>query len=75
MIEDGQSFNDLIDTAFEYHNYEIAEYLKSNCGQTFDSIAESMLFGNYDVASCLISNGADINQTCISFLLIFIIDL
>ncbi|EAY17209.1 hypothetical protein TVAG_291610 [Trichomonas vaginalis G3] len=73
MIEDGQSFDDLIDTAVSYHNYEIAEYLQSNCGQTFNSIAKSMHFGNYDVASCLIYNGANIDKIFISFLFIFII--
>ena len=65
MIEEGKSFDNMINTALKYRNYEIAEYLKSNFGQTFDSIAESMYFGNYDIASYLISNGANINKVCI----------
>ncbi|EAY21806.1 hypothetical protein TVAG_238320 [Trichomonas vaginalis G3] len=73
MIEDGISFDNMINTALDYHNYEIAEYLKSNFGQTFDSIAESMHFGNYDVASYLLSNGEDINKIYILFIFIFII--
>ena len=62
MIEDGKSFDNMINTALDYRNYEIAEYLKSNFGQTPDSIAESMYFGNYDIASYLLSNGEDINK-------------
>ncbi|EAX98807.1 hypothetical protein TVAG_479790 [Trichomonas vaginalis G3] len=73
MIEDGKSFDDMINTALDSHNYEIADYLKSNFGQTFDSIAESMHFGNYDVASYLLSNGEDINDIYNLFLFIFII--
>ncbi|EAY00408.1 hypothetical protein TVAG_114120 [Trichomonas vaginalis G3] len=72
MIEDGKSFDNMINTALDYRNYEIAEYLKSNFGQTFDSIAESMHFGNYDVASYLLSNGGKINKNYILFLFIFI---
>ncbi|EAX89953.1 hypothetical protein TVAG_124330 [Trichomonas vaginalis G3] len=73
MIEDGKSFDNMIDTALDYHNYEIANYLKSNFGQTPDSIAESMYFGNYDVASYLLSNGEDINKIYSFLLFIFII--
>ncbi|EAX91555.1 hypothetical protein TVAG_410680 [Trichomonas vaginalis G3] len=73
MIEDGKSFDNMIDTALDYHNYEIANYLKSNFGQTFDSIAESMHFGNYDISSYLLSNGGNINKIYILFIFIFII--
>ncbi|EAY05195.1 hypothetical protein TVAG_058520 [Trichomonas vaginalis G3] len=73
MIEDGISFDKMINTALDYRNYEIAEYLKSNFRQTPDSIAESMYFCNYSVASCLISNGADINKNYNLFLFILII--
>ncbi|EAX97307.1 hypothetical protein TVAG_123570 [Trichomonas vaginalis G3] len=75
MIEDGKSFDNMINTALDYRNYEIAEYLKSNFGQTFDSIAESMYFGNYDVASYLLSNGEDINKIYILFIFTFFIAL
>ncbi|EAX88698.1 hypothetical protein TVAG_294040 [Trichomonas vaginalis G3] len=73
MIEDGKSFKKMINLALDYRNYEIAEYLKSNFGQTPDSIAESMHFGNYDIASYLLSNGEDINKIYHLFLFIFII--
>ncbi|EAY10808.1 hypothetical protein TVAG_258100 [Trichomonas vaginalis G3] len=73
MIEDGESFDNMINIALDYRNYEIAEYLKSNFGQTPDSIAESMHFGNYDIASYLLSNGEDINKIYHLFLFIFII--
>ncbi|EAY17265.1 hypothetical protein TVAG_266280 [Trichomonas vaginalis G3] len=73
MIEDGKSFDNMINTALDYRNYEIAEYLKSNLGQTFDSIAESMYFGNYHIASYLLSNGEDINKIYNFFLFVFII--
>ncbi|EAX89962.1 hypothetical protein TVAG_124420 [Trichomonas vaginalis G3] len=73
MIEDGKSFDNMINTALDYHNYEIANYLKSNFGQTPDSIAESMYFGNYDVASYLLSNGEDINKIYILFIFTFFI--
>ncbi|EAX99567.1 hypothetical protein TVAG_104480 [Trichomonas vaginalis G3] len=73
MIEDGKSFDKMINTALDYRNYEIAEYLKSNFGQSPHSIAESMLFGNFDVASYLLSNGEDINEFSNLFLFIFII--
>ena len=73
MIEDGKSFNSMINIALKYRHYEIADYLKSNLGQTFDSIAESMHFGNYDVASYLLSNGGNINKIYHLFLFIFII--
>ena len=56
-----------------HHNYEIAEYLNLNLGQTFDSIAESMYFGNYEIASYLLSKGDDINKIYNLFLSIFII--
>ncbi|EAY02080.1 hypothetical protein TVAG_485150 [Trichomonas vaginalis G3] len=75
MIEDGKSFNNMISTALDYRNYEIAEYLKSNFAQTPDSIAESMYFVNYDVASYLLTNGEDINKCYILFLFLFNIDL
>ncbi|EAY19285.1 hypothetical protein TVAG_451990 [Trichomonas vaginalis G3] len=73
MIEDGKSFDNMINTALNYRNYEIAEYLKSNLRQTPYSIAESMYFCNYSVTSCLISNGADINKIYNLFFFIFII--
>ncbi|EAX88553.1 hypothetical protein TVAG_309840 [Trichomonas vaginalis G3] len=73
MIEDGISFDDMINTALDYRHYEIADYLKTNFGQTPDSIAESMFFGNYDVASYLLSNGEDINKIYIIFNFIFIV--
>ncbi|EAY11313.1 hypothetical protein TVAG_344070 [Trichomonas vaginalis G3] len=73
MIEKGKSFNNMINIALKYRHYEIADYLKSNLGQTFDSIAESMHFGNYDVASYLLSNGGNINKIYHLFLFIFII--
>ncbi|EAY11052.1 hypothetical protein TVAG_044760 [Trichomonas vaginalis G3] len=74
MIEDGKSFDNMMNTALDYRKYEIARYLKSNLGQTFDSIAENMYFGNYDIASYLLSNGEDINKIYnILFLFIIII--
>ncbi|EAY15584.1 hypothetical protein TVAG_496030 [Trichomonas vaginalis G3] len=73
MIEEGKSFDNMINTALDYRHYEIAEYLKSNFGQFPNSIAECMYFGNYDVASYLLSNGKDINNIYIHFLLILII--
>ncbi|EAY00676.1 hypothetical protein TVAG_208680 [Trichomonas vaginalis G3] len=73
MIEDGKTFDKMIDTALNYHHYEFVEYLKSNLGQTFDSIAECMHFGNYEIASYLLSNGEDINKIYNLFLSIFII--
>ncbi|EAY23659.1 hypothetical protein TVAG_119960 [Trichomonas vaginalis G3] len=72
MIEDGQSFGGKINIALDYRNYEIADYLKSNFGQTFDSIAKSMHFGNYDIASYLLSNGGNINKIYNLFLFILI---
>ncbi|EAY09503.1 hypothetical protein TVAG_102520 [Trichomonas vaginalis G3] len=71
MIEEGKSFDNMINTALDYRNYEIAEYLQSNLGQTFDSIAESMHFGNYHIASYLLTNGEDINKIYNFFLFIF----
>ncbi|EAY13971.1 hypothetical protein TVAG_491090 [Trichomonas vaginalis G3] len=62
MIDEGKSFDNMINTALDYRNYEIAEYLKSNFGQTPNSIAESMYFGSYEVVSYLIFNGCDINE-------------
>ncbi|EAX89502.1 hypothetical protein TVAG_324810 [Trichomonas vaginalis G3] len=73
MIEDGKSFDNMINTALDYRNYEIAEFLKSNFGQTPNSIAESMHFGNYDIASYLLINGEDINKLYNLFLFILII--
>ena len=73
MIEDGKSFDNMINTALDYRNYEIAEYLKSNLGQFPNSITECMHFGNFDVASYLISNGANINKVYNLFLFIFIV--
>ncbi|EAX99134.1 hypothetical protein TVAG_115380 [Trichomonas vaginalis G3] len=73
MIEDCKSFDNMINIALGYRNYEIAKYFESNFGQTFDSIAESMYFGNYDIASYLLSNGEDINKIYNLFLFIFII--
>ncbi|EAY01406.1 hypothetical protein TVAG_230100 [Trichomonas vaginalis G3] len=73
MIEDCKSFDNMINIALGYRNYEIAKYLESNFGQTPDSIAESMYFGNYDIASYLLSNGEDINKIYNLFLFIFII--
>ncbi|EAX92610.1 hypothetical protein TVAG_178870 [Trichomonas vaginalis G3] len=62
MIDDGQTFDNMIHTALEYHNIEIAEYLKSNFGQHLDSIADCMHFGNFDIASYLLTNGSDVNR-------------
>ncbi|EAY02728.1 hypothetical protein TVAG_465880 [Trichomonas vaginalis G3] len=73
MIEDGKSFDSMINIALGYRNYDIAEYLISNFGQTPDSIAESMHFGNYEIASYLFSNGEDINKIYNLFHFIFII--
>ena len=73
MIEDGKSFDKMLNIALDYQQHEISEYLKSNFGQTHNSIAESMYFGNYDVASYLLSNGADINDIYISIHFISII--
>ena len=73
MIEEGKSFDKMINTALKYRNNEIANYLKLNFGQTPDSIAESMYFGNYDIASYLLSNGENINKTYNVFLFILII--
>ncbi|EAX93306.1 hypothetical protein TVAG_277110 [Trichomonas vaginalis G3] len=73
MIEDGKSFDNMINTALNYRNYEIAEFLKSNFGQSPHSIVESMHFGNYDIASYLLTNGEDINKLYNLFSFIFII--
>ncbi|EAX99561.1 hypothetical protein TVAG_104420 [Trichomonas vaginalis G3] len=73
MIEDGQSFDKLINKALRYKNYKIAQYLKSNFGQHPNSIAKSMYFGNYDIAYYLLSNGANINDVYDFFLFLFII--
>ena len=73
MIEEGKSFGDMINTALDYRNYEIAEYLKSNLGQFPNSITECMHFGNFDVASYLITNGEDINKLYNLFIFIIII--
>lgn len=75
MIEDGQSFDDLIDTLLIFHNYELAEYLKTNLGQVPNSLAENLLFGNFETATYLLRNGADINNICIIILSIFICSL
>ncbi|EAY04329.1 hypothetical protein TVAG_069780 [Trichomonas vaginalis G3] len=74
MIEDGKSFHNMINTALIYRHYEIAEYLKTNFEQTpsLTKITKSMYFGNYDVVSYLISNGADINELYIFLHVIFI---
>ena len=72
MIEEGKTFDYMINAALDYRHYEIAKYLESNFKQTFDSIAESMYFGNYEVASYLLSNGGKINNTYNLFLFIFI---
>ncbi|EAY14435.1 hypothetical protein TVAG_426280 [Trichomonas vaginalis G3] len=73
MIEEGKSFDKMINIALKYRNYEIANYLKLNFGQSPDSIAESMYFGNYDIASYLLSNGENVNKTYNLFLFILII--
>ncbi|EAY23571.1 hypothetical protein TVAG_119070 [Trichomonas vaginalis G3] len=73
MLEEGKSYDKMINTALDNRNYEIAEYLKSHYGQEPDSIAESMYFGNYDVASYLLSLGCNLNNTYIIFLLMSII--
>ena len=75
LIDDGHSFDKMINTAIDYRNFEIAEYLQCNFGQIPDSLAESMYFGNFDVASFLLSNRADINDDYNLFLFISIIDL
>ncbi|EAY17731.1 hypothetical protein TVAG_170450 [Trichomonas vaginalis G3] len=73
MIEEGKTFDNMINTALNYRNYEIADYLKTNFYQTPDSITESMYFGNYEIASYLLSNGEDINKIYNLFHFIFII--
>ncbi|EAY11498.1 hypothetical protein TVAG_248650 [Trichomonas vaginalis G3] len=62
MIENGQSFDGMINTALIYHHYKIAEYLHTNFGQIPNSPAKFMYYGSYDVVSYLPSNGADIND-------------
>ena len=73
MLEDGFLFNDMINTALDYHNYEIAEYLKSNLGQVPDSLAQSLYYGNYNIASYLLSNGTDLDRLFVLFYIILII--
>ena len=62
MIEDGRKFDRMINIALGNRHYDIAEYLKSNLGQFPDALAEILYYGNYDVASYLLSKGADINK-------------
>ncbi|EAX92128.1 hypothetical protein TVAG_224900 [Trichomonas vaginalis G3] len=68
MIEDDESFDNMINTALNHHNYEIAEYLHSNFRQKPDSFTKSLYFGNYDVVSYLYSNGADFKEYYIFFI-------
>ena len=72
MLEDGLSFYCMIDYALNYHNFEIAEYLRSNLGQYSHSISGCMNYGNFDFASYLLSNGADVDRGFNFFLFISI---
>ncbi|EAY12973.1 hypothetical protein TVAG_405190 [Trichomonas vaginalis G3] len=74
MIEDGKTFDGLINMALKYHNYQIADYLKTEFGQKPNSVAQSMLYGNYGVASYLLSKGSYSNEYYgILFIFTFII--
>ncbi|EAY18632.1 hypothetical protein TVAG_062370 [Trichomonas vaginalis G3] len=75
MIEDGESFDNMIYTALNYHNFEIAEYLQTNLGQFPESIAHSFLYGNYDVASHILYQGGSSRDYRIIFLFTLIIAL
>ena len=64
----------MINTALNYHNFEIAKYLRSNLGQVPDCrISDCMYYGNFDFASYLISNGADVNNEFNFYLFIYIV--
>ncbi|EAY20089.1 hypothetical protein TVAG_365970 [Trichomonas vaginalis G3] len=73
MIEEGKTFDKMINTALDYHNFEIAGYLKSKFGQFPNSVTGSMNFGNFNIVSYLLSNGADINKIEILFIFTFTI--
>ncbi|EAX99764.1 hypothetical protein TVAG_367600 [Trichomonas vaginalis G3] len=73
MIDEGKSFDNMVNMALDYRHFEIADYLKTNFEQTPNSIAESMHFGNYDIVSYLLNNGEDINKIYNLILFKFII--
>lgn len=60
----------MIQIALNYHHFELAEYLKTNLEQIPTSFAENLYFGNYDIASDLRCNGADINKFYIHYCII-----
>lgn len=70
MIEEGEQFENMIQIALNYHHFELAEYLKTNLEQIPTSFAENLYFGNYDIASDLRCNGADINKFYIHYCII-----
>ncbi|EAX89846.1 hypothetical protein TVAG_448770 [Trichomonas vaginalis G3] len=72
LIEDGQIFDYLIEDAFDYRNYELAEYLNTNFKQNESQIAEIMYFGNYEVVSYLLSQNADLKGAKFDILFLFI---
>ncbi|EAY03764.1 hypothetical protein TVAG_072570 [Trichomonas vaginalis G3] len=67
MIQDGKRFDNLINIALDYHNFYIATYLKLHFGQVPDSIADCFYYGNFDVASTLLSKGVDVDDRHIFF--------
>ncbi|EAY22443.1 hypothetical protein TVAG_379220 [Trichomonas vaginalis G3] len=62
MVDDSQSFDNMINIALIYRNYEIAEYLQINFKQDHESIAEYMYYGVFEVASFLFNHEFDINK-------------
>lgn len=62
MVDDSQSFDNMINIALIYRNYEIAEYLQINFKQDHKSIAEYMYYGVFEVASFLLNHEFDINK-------------
>ncbi|EAX97508.1 hypothetical protein TVAG_429440 [Trichomonas vaginalis G3] len=74
MLNDGQSFKDLVDIALIHRNYELVNYLSTRFDQHPSSeIAKFLYYGNFDTASYLIQNGHNMNNKFILFLLISII--
>ncbi|EAY10449.1 hypothetical protein TVAG_271400 [Trichomonas vaginalis G3] len=74
MLNDGQSFNGLIDIALIHRNYELVNYLSTRFDQHPSSeIAKFLYYGNFDTASYLMQNGNSVNNKFILFLLISII--
>ena len=62
MLQDGQSFESVLNVAMNFHNFEVAEILKSKYGQTTYSLADSFHFGNFDFVADLINKGANVNE-------------